>query len=180
VAPLPVDLPRVLRESTGTVTHLLETATGEPLRAEVLRQEPVTAVVDDGLGGVTGQPLCQRVAVLRGSRSELAYVYAESVFVAERLPETARQQLARTDDPIGRVLVAHGLRLTTEALVPPAPPYPAPALTAGQGNDIVWARAYRLIVEGAPVFAIREWFFRSVLDAFARTAARGTHGPPAR
>jgi len=170
----------MLRESTGTVTDLIEAATGESLRAEVLRQEPVTAAVDDGLGDVTGQPRCQRVAVLRGSRSEVAYLYAESVFVPERLPATARRRLERTDDPIGRVLVAHGLPLTTEALVAPAPPHPAPALAVSDGSDIVWARAYRLLVDGAPVFAIREWFFRSVLDGFARGAAGRPPRPPAR
>jgi chorismate-pyruvate lyase len=164
----------MLRQSTGTVTELIEAATGEPLRAEVLRRETVTATVDDGLGDVPGQPRCQRVAVLRGSESEVAYLYAESVFVAERLPGSARRQLEGTDDPIGRVLVAHGLRLATEPLAPPAPSSPAPALTASGGDDVVWARAYLLLVDGTPVFAIREWFFRPVLDALARPAAART------
>jgi chorismate-pyruvate lyase len=184
VATPPVDLSRMLRESAGTVTDLLETATGEPLRAEVLRQEPADATVDRGLGEALGemtdQSLCHRVAVLRGTRSRLPYLYAESVFVVERLPASARQQLECTDDPIGRVLVAHRLRLSTEGLAAPAPPYPVPARTAAEGRDIVWARAYRLLVDGAPIFAIREWFFRPVLDALARPAVGRLSPPPAR
>ncbi len=32
---------------------------------------------------------------------------------------------------------------------------------------MVWRRAYRLALGGRPVFAIREWFLRPVLDALA-------------
>jgi hypothetical protein len=35
--------------------------------------------------------------------------------------------------------------------------------------EIVWCRAYRLTVGGAPVFAITEWFCRSVLTALQRS-----------
>jgi chorismate-pyruvate lyase len=171
----PGDLQRLLRDSPGGVTHLLETLTGDSLSAEVLNQYPVEAggdsADDRALGPPAGQSLTRRFALLRGSPSGLPYLYAESAFVPERLPAAVRQQLEGTSDPIGRVLVAHALPLATEALPPPEPLPPAAALATAGPAEIVWARAYRLLIAGAPVFAIREWFFRTVLDALDRSAS---------
>jgi chorismate-pyruvate lyase len=167
----PVDLEETLLGRPHTVTHILETLTAETLSAEVIRQGPVAAGVDDALAVSTRETLTHRTAVLRGWPSGLPYLYAESAFVPERLPDGARHQLERSCEPIGRVLVAHGLNLARETLPRPERPYPASAVTAGGQLGIVWARAYRLMVDGAPVFAIKEWFFRSVLDALDRSAA---------
>ena len=89
------------------------------------------------------------------------------MFIGERLPGPARTQLEGTTDPIGRVLVAHGLHPGREPLDPSeAAGGQAPGAGAGLGSEIVWSRAYRLRIGGRPVFAIHEWFLRSVLDAF--------------
>ena len=115
--------------------------------------------------------MTHRMAVLRGRTTDLPYLYAESTFLPERLPERARAQLDRTNDPIGRVLVAHGLRTGREVLPQPGPVgSDALSIIAGFSSEIVWSRAYRLIIDGLPVFAIREWFFRSVLEALDRQA----------
>jgi chorismate--pyruvate lyase len=167
----PVDLERILLGGPDTVTHILETLTGESLSAEVICQDLAPADPGNALAVTVGRSLTRRTAVLRGRPSGVPYLYAESAFVSERLPDGARHQLEQTSDPIGRVLVAHGLPLTRDPLVRPDQPYPAAAVTAGGQMGIVWARAYRLKVDGAPVFAIREWFFRSVLDALDRAAA---------
>ena len=37
-------------------------------------------------------------------------------------------------------------------------------------SEFVWSRAYRLSIDELPVFAIREWFFSSVLEALDREA----------
>jgi chorismate-pyruvate lyase len=165
----------MLRDTPSTVTHLLETLTGDSLSAEVISQCPAEAgrdgAVDRALGPGTGQSLTRRIALLRGAPSGLPYLYAESAFVPERLPDAVRRQLEGTSDPIGRVLLAHALPLAREALPPPGALSLAAALvTAGQA-EVVWARAYRLLIDGAPVFAIGEWFFRTVLDALDRSAA---------
>ena len=44
------------------------------------------------------------------------------------------------------------------------------SVMAGFRSDVVWSRAYQLIIDERPVFAIREWFFRSVLEAMDREA----------
>ena len=38
-------------------------------------------------------------------------------------------------------------------------------------DEVIWVRSYLLCRHDLPVFAIREWFFASVLDALDR------HGP---
>jgi chorismate-pyruvate lyase len=165
-------LERLLLDSSDTVTHLLESLTGEPLVADVLRQssQPTGAGADfdvlDVLDISVGEPVLQRIALLRGHVSGIPYAYAESAYPPGRLPEPVRRQLAQTTDPIGRVLVAHGLSRRREE-VPPASGAAPPPLdaVAGTFGVVAWWRSYRLVVDDVPVFAIREWFFQSVLEA---------------
>jgi chorismate-pyruvate lyase len=160
----------MLLEGAEPVTHFLERITGEPIVAEVVRQYPIASWSDRTLGVPGGRPMVHRIAVLKGRASALPYLYAESTFVPERLPAKARVQLDSTSDPIGRVLVAHGFELTRKALPSPGHPDPPPVFTVGeQTSEVVWARAYLLLLDGDPVFVIREWFFRSVLDALDRS-----------
>jgi chorismate-pyruvate lyase len=165
----PSPLPRLLRDNPDTVTHLLEALTGEPLVADVVRQHSMAAEVGSPLGLGGGQPVTHRIAVLKGAVTKVAYVYAESAFVPARLPEAARLALAHTSDPIGRVLAACGMALVREDLPTSGSGAPQMQDAAASGvATVVWFRAYRLTLGAHPVFAIREWFFRSVQDALER------------
>lgn len=159
-------LERAVTDSPGTVTRFLEVLTGEVLVADVVRQYPVTLGPDNELGTTDGGVATRRVAVLKGRTTNRAYVYAETIFVPEWLPEAAGVQLEETSDPIGRILTTHGLHPTRESL-PQSEGADARPPTAGVSldSDVVWSRAYRLRIEGLPVFAIHEWFLHSVLDA---------------
>jgi chorismate-pyruvate lyase len=164
------DLKRLL-DSPETVTHFLETLMGEVLVAEVVRQYPVAADSDNPLGVTVGQAMTRRISVLKGRATDVSYLYADSIFVPERLPEEVWAQLERSSDPIGRVLVAHGLKLGRVPLPPPGRfGAKAPGADVEFATEIVWSRAYRLTIDGQPMFAIREWFLRSVLDAIDRQA----------
>ena len=169
-APGPAPLPHLLRDNPDTVTHLLEELTGEPLVADVVRQYSQPAQARNTLGVGAGQTVTHRIAILRGGDTMVPYVYAESAFVPARLPEAARLQLERTKDPIGRVLAGHGLAPVREDIPSSGPGIPQ-ALdgTAAGASDIVWFRAYRLAIDALPVFAISEWFFRSVQNAVERS-----------
>jgi chorismate-pyruvate lyase len=169
-APGPSPLPRLLRDNPDTVTHLLEEITGEPLVAHVARQNSVPAEAGNALGVEAGQPLTRRIAVLKGGVTTVPFVYAESMFVPARLPVAACRQLERTSDPIGRVLAAHGLVLRREDLpaIVSDPPRMLDAAVTGI-SAVVWSRAYRLTRDGLPVFAISEWFLRSLQDALERS-----------
>jgi chorismate-pyruvate lyase len=163
-------LQRTLRDSPGTVTQVLEELTGEAMVAHVVRRDAITAGADDALGVPPGQPMMHRIAVLKGSTSQEPYLYAESTFDPRRLPETAGVRLARTNDPIGRIVIAHGFNLKRVALPRPGLPALPPAITAGEpAAEVVWSRAYVLLLDDLPAFAIREWFFRSVLEARDRS-----------
>jgi chorismate-pyruvate lyase len=164
-------LRRLLRDNPDSVTHLLETLSGEPLVADVVRQYPMGAsagasgAAGNELGVSGGGAIIQRVAVLRGAITATPYVYAESAFVRERLPAPLWTRLERTGDPIGRVLAAHGVPLQRDDLPPPPEPWRLGRDSGVPDTPVVWARAYRLMVDDLPAFAIREWFFRSVLEA---------------
>ncbi len=167
----PSELRRVLGDTPDTVTQFLETLTGEQLVAEVVRQFPVRARTQNDLGVTAGHWLTHRCALLKGCNTGLAYLYAESIFVPERLPRHLCVQLEQTADPIGRVLVGHGLRLHKEPLAQPVSfPENTPNSVAEFASEIAWSRSYRLMIDGLPVFAIREWFLRQVLLAFDRQA----------
>jgi chorismate-pyruvate lyase len=163
-APQSVEPLQLLLGGPDTVTHLLERITGEPLRADVLSQQAAAADAGNELGLPAGAAVTVRTAVLRGSSSGLAYVYARSLYRPTRLPAAARTELAQTSDPIGRVLATHGVALTREP--GPAPDAAGrPGGVAAESAEVVWSRSYRLRAADGPVFAISEWFTRSVLDA---------------
>src|ERR1022692_778550 len=75
------DLRRMLLDNPGTVTHLLEALTGELIVADVIRQYSIRATSVNGLGVTVGHPITHRMAVLRGGRTDLPYLYAESRFL---------------------------------------------------------------------------------------------------
>jgi chorismate-pyruvate lyase len=163
------NLQRTLLDSGDTVTHILESLTGEALVADVASQRAIVADKGNSIGVVAGEVVTLRSAVLKGRTTNLPYLYAESMFMPARLPAPVRARLERTDDPIGRVLADHGLKLTREALPPPRSLGPTAGSTvAAPASEVVWVRAYRLANDGLPVFAISEWFFRSVLHALER------------
>jgi chorismate-pyruvate lyase len=169
-APGPPSLPRRLRANPDTVTHLLEELTGEPLVADVVRQFSRPAEAGNTLGVGAGQIVTHRIAVLKGGVTSVPYVYAESAFVPARLPDVARLQLEETSDPIGRILAAHGLAYVREESTASGPGTPrALDRVDGGAAAIVWSRAYTLTIDGVPVFAISEWFFRSVAHALERS-----------
>ncbi len=165
----PSDLLRKLLDGHDAVTQVLETLTGERLIAEVARQLSLAAGADNDLDVAAGTAMTHRIAVLRGVTTNRPFLYAESMFVPERLPPQVLQQLARTSDPIGRVLVAHGVGVVREPLLgPELVEIHRPTTSIELGSEIVWSRAYRLLVDELPVFAIREWFLRTVLQALDR------------
>jgi chorismate-pyruvate lyase len=164
-------LQQKLQESSDTVTHFLEMLTGEALYADVIRQHSVAAGTANDLEVDPDHVVTHRLAVLKGCTSGRPFLYAESIFVPERLSEQMRARLAESRDPIGRVLVAHNVQLEREPLTRPEPLETHAISSEGDlASDVVWSRAYRLMIDSKPAFAIREWFLLSVLQALARQA----------
>jgi chorismate-pyruvate lyase len=163
------ELQRAVLDTPSSVTRFLEDLTGEAVVADVVRQYPVVLGPDNELGVAPGESATRRIAVLRGSATDRAFVYADTVFVADRLPETARRQLEGSREPIGRVLADHGLDPVRASLAHPEEAGAGPPDSlASLGSEVVWSRGYRLTIDGLPVFVIREWFLHSVVDALGR------------
>jgi chorismate-pyruvate lyase len=95
-------------------------------------------------------------------------VCADSLIASGHLPAPVVAQLLFTDEPIGRVVIAHGLPLEREPMTRFDSDRTLPAI----GGEAALARAYWLCVDGTPAMAIREWFLPSVLEALVGRKAR--------
>jgi chorismate lyase len=164
--PGPAEQLHELFDGPDTVTRVLETLTAEALVADVVSQCLVAAGRGNPLGVDVGQGLIRRVAVLRGRTTGRPYVCARSLFAPHLLREPERARLAQTSDPIGRVLADHDGDLSREPLDGPEPlPAAVSSISGATAGDVVWSRAYRLLIDGRPLFVIDEWFLRAVLLA---------------
>jgi chorismate-pyruvate lyase len=123
IQPEPFDtLDRMLLHGDGTVRALLEACTSEPIGTfvtsevgpapaatliEALRQpcrpEDVLALVP------AGEPVILRRSTLRGVRSHLPYVSAESLLVPDRLPPEVVRQIRGAGGSIGTALTEHAV-----------------------------------------------------------------------
>lgn len=90
---------RILLCTDGTVTNLIQEYTGEDIQVQKLGQTIGTEVAPRMLACDGPVPLLRRTILLRGSSR--TYLYADSVFVFERLSASIQDQLLTTDRPIG-------------------------------------------------------------------------------
>ncbi len=99
-------LQQILLTTDGTVTHILEAYAGEPMRVVKLSQAPVPSTAQfPELGLAEHETLLRRTILLRGSESDVNFIYADSLIVPNRLPRSVRDGLTRTDKPLGRLLL---------------------------------------------------------------------------
>jgi chorismate-pyruvate lyase len=187
---------RMLLTADGTVTTLLEACTGEPIVTGTTRLAGPAPL--DHLLGAVGRwwhpdprlldlaPL-ERVIVrrvtLRGERSDLAYVAAESLVVPDRLPDAIAGRLVQPGASLGRVLAAHRLETRRELAE-------IVAARAGAVGDhlgvrpgaLLARRTYTIVVGRRAVAAVTEWLVPGRLAArtpwTAGTRRRHPDGEP--
>jgi chorismate-pyruvate lyase len=165
--------------SVTLVTGMLEHHTGEPIRTErvidpLASLAPLSwwrgmardfAIDDEG-------PMLNRVVVLRGARSRIAYVLAESRLATRRLPPDLIAGLLRPGSSIGRLVAARfgtvdraiceiGVRPVTRAV---------PLLGLKRGTPVAW-RSYAIFVSGAAAILVRDTLPLGRLHAAARPPA---------
>jgi chorismate-pyruvate lyase len=90
---------KILLATDGTVTELIALYAGEPIRVKKLEQTIREEVASAELACTGRTRLLTRRILLAGATKK--YLYAESEFVLERLPEPIRTQMLETDRPIG-------------------------------------------------------------------------------
>ena len=170
---------RMLLTTDGTVTTMLEACAGEPIVTKTTRLSgPATL---DQLVVATGrwwhpnagllrlaptERLVARRVTLRGARSDVAYVFAESLVVSDRLPGVIAEGLRHAGASIGRLLAADQLESRRDIVE-------ITAVRAGAIGDHlavapsapVFRRCYTILIGARPVAAVSEWLAPGRLGA---------------
>jgi len=151
---------QVLLGTDGTVLHLLEVYTGEPIEAVKLGQELTEAPEDDTDAQVAaGTPVLRRKVLLRGAHTGRHLIHAEVVVVAGRLPAGLLDALLTTEVPIGALLRRHELESRREVLRVWREPAGSRAsyFTLDPGDPML-ARTYVILARRRPIMVISERF----------------------
>lgn len=90
---------KILLTTDGTVTDLISLYKGETIKVDIIDQEIVFADAPAYLQCGREALLLKRIVLLKGPSG--SHVYAESIFVIERLSENIRERLLETNLPIG-------------------------------------------------------------------------------
>lgn len=153
---------KVLIGTDGSVTNLLEMATGHPVAIATLVQEVVAA--DAGMAAALAiepdDEVNYRVVELKDSVTGEVLIYAVSCTPLRRLAPEFRQDLMRADIPIGRILRSHRIesrREITDARIVQAGADLARAFDTHRSESML-SRRYRIIHREEPLIAIEEIF----------------------
>jgi chorismate-pyruvate lyase len=162
----------ILLITDGTITPILEACTGEPMQAVRLSQAVgPCGRSDPQLELGRRRPVLRRTVLLRGSRSGIDYLHAQSVIALDRVSARLRDELLVTDRPIGRVLRDHRVETFKEILVSGHEPAgPSAVHFAVDPMQALPSRTFRLLCANDPIMRITERFSPHVF-------ARGAEGP---
>lgn len=148
---------KVLLNTDGTVTQLLELYTGQPIRVQKLGQHIAPCAASESLQTNATDPILNRCILLRTEQRNL--LYAESLFVVDRLPAAVRQQLIETDRPIGLLWRDHRMETYREIVMQQREPvgelarhFDLPA------QATLLARSYLIFHQARPMGMITEKF----------------------
>ena len=153
---------KILIGTDGSVTNLLEMASGHPITITTRVQEIVAA---DGETAVAldidpGEEVNYRIVELKDSVTGEVLIYAVSRTPLRRLAPEFRQDLMRADIPIGRILRNHRIesrREITDARIIQAGTDLARTFNVHRCESML-SRKYRIIHREEPLIAIEEVF----------------------
>jgi chorismate-pyruvate lyase len=165
--PHAADLTAALAASGGTVTQFLEELAGETVDADILAQETEPAGPDNRLGLDPGAELLRREVLLTGRATGRRFVYAESAIAAGRLPRSLRKRLEHSREPIGRVLMDHGIGIRRTALDGSVIARSTDRRVEALIREAPLSRRYLIVSGGNPVIVVNEWFLPVVAETLA-------------
>jgi len=153
---------KILIGTDGSVTNLLEMASGHPITITTRVQEIVAA---DGEAAVAldidpGEEVNYRIVELKDSVTGEVLIYAVSRTPLRRLAPEFRQDLMRADIPIGRILRNHRIesrREITDARIIQAGTDLARTFNVHRCESML-SRKYRIIHREEPLITIEEVF----------------------
>ncbi|NYT06217.1 MAG: DUF98 domain-containing protein [Methanomicrobiales archaeon] len=169
---------RVLLTTDGSVTALLEAASGHDVVIRTRSQEVTGADERRGdiLGIPPGEAVNHRIVELKDAATGEVLLYAVSDTPLSRLQPEWREDLMRADIPIGKILKKHhieGRRELDDVCLTPAGPPLAGIFGIAPGDPVI-CRKYRIIHHGAPLMHIEEMF---PLSAFSGAGGVLVHAP---
>lgn len=162
--------PAALERAGGTVTAFLEGVAGERIDVDVVAQAMDEAGPGSRLGLGRFDPLLRRTALLAGHDTGRVFVYAESQIATGRLTDEVVRRLREGRDPIGRILVEHGIESRRQLLDGEPEPSGDPGAFGSLWSRTVLARCTLIRVGSDPAVLVSEWFLDTVVDALT---ARG-------
>ncbi len=153
-------VPRILLATDGTLTHILEAYAAEPVYLVKLSHALVSEPTHRAeLGLDATERALRRIILLRGTKSDAAFVYADSVVMLDRLPAAVATGLLQTDMPMGKLLFSCRAETLREILVMDEERDDRVAAHFGIGAwDPIVSRTYQIVLEGRPIARITEKF----------------------
>jgi chorismate--pyruvate lyase len=158
---------RILVATNGTLTRILSVLANEEIVVEVVKQE----IHDDTsriaeLKHLSIGRVLRRDILLKGRKSGIPYIAAESLVAVDLLPRQITTTLLETDRPIGEIMAASRIETFKEE---------ARVWSGGSPDWLeldeyhksrkgIIARRYRNMAEGKPVMIITEYFLRNVFE----------------
>ncbi len=153
-------VPKILLTTDGTLTHILEAYAAEPVYLVKLDHSFVTEPADRADYDLVGRERAvRRIILLRGSKSDTAYLFADSVVMLDRLPPPVAAGLLETDTPIGKLLFSS--RAETFRRITEIGEEHDPGVAAHfdlRGDEPLVYRTYQIVLDGQPVACITEKF----------------------
>ncbi len=157
-------LQRVILSTDGTLTGLLEAYLGEAMAVVKLGESSTPPQDEQVLAWLLltqNAPVMERQILLRGAESGQTWLHARSYLLPERIePRSFREQLIKTDAPIGKLWQAHRSETFKEILqwgIESADNRLAEYFGIGDGDELLW-RTYRVFAHRLPAMVITEKF----------------------
>ena len=153
-------VPRILLRTDGTLTHILEAYAAEPVYLVKLSHALVTDHLERAAYGLDEEERAlRRVILLKGTRSDATFVYADSVVMLDRLPTPVAEGLLETDTPIGKLLYSCRAETFREIIAMGEERDAEVAAHFGiDSSEPLLFRTYQIVYEGRPITRITEKF----------------------
>jgi len=101
----------------------------------------------------------RRIILLKGTRTDNTFIYADSVVMLDRLPPIVANGLLHTDRPIGKLLYSCRAETYREMIIMDEEEDPNIARHFGiEGSDLLLTRTYQIVYEDRPIARITEKF----------------------
>ena len=153
-------LQKILLTTDGTLTKILEAYLSEEIQMVKLSERSTFIAQDIPLLELKRRSeVIERKILLQGKVSKKNVLYAESILVPERLDKHFREELLKSEIPLGKLMLAHWMETFKEIMT--SGKEPSNGLSAFfqiSHGDKLLSRTYRLSHHCKPIMLITEKF----------------------